>query len=238
MSDDHAMKRWILLFAMLLALVPVGAVAAPADLTADPVITVTSDRGTYIAGMPASIRVQVSGGTGERLTVFLRTADAVLTEVPGCGVNEIHTADFVCPNKPYLYLNSRVVVRIGETDTDTKLLLVRPVVSTFPVHSRGSDGTHELLFYPDDEPHFRVELVPSRPTMCIRHQVQVLRAAGWRTILSGGCKYPAAAGKPTYWRWYGTHPVGYHFRVRATFDGDINNVGGPGPWTRIRFIRP
>lgn len=196
-----------------------------------PTVTVTSNRTTYVAGMTASVTVEVQNGNNGTLNVKAQFANGKTATVSCGGVN-VNDATFHC--SLYVLINTRIVATIGGV-SDDKLLLVRPSMSSFPTGARAYQNG-KAIYFRGDEPLVRTTVTPSRASMCIRHQVEVLRASGWKSLLTGGCKYPDPTRNQVLWRWYGDHPTGYQFRVRATFGGDKLNVAGPGTWAYLRFI--
>lgn len=228
------MRVRVLLVAVLALIVP-GVGAATATEATTPTITVTAAHTRYVAGVNASVTIKVTDGGNGTLTVRANTADGK-TYTLDCGAAGVNDTTLSC--SVYMFLTTRVVATVtGGTNGDasaSKKVQVYPKMATYPRAPRAYSGT-TAIYRRGDEPLFRSTVYPARGSMCIRHQVQVLRSAGWSTILTGGCKNPDSQGQVA-WRWYGTHPVGYRFRVRATFGGDSLNGPGSGTWTYFRFV--
>lgn len=222
------------LFASLVS--PVVGTASAAD---GPVVTVTAPNTKYAAGTNADVTINVSNGGNGDLVVHAQTADGKSYQLP-CGAGGVNNATLSC--QVFMVLTTRVVATLtggsGGDASASKKLSVYPNMATFPSAPRGYSGGY-ALYARGDEPLFTTELYPARTSMCIRHRVQVLRAAGWTTILTGGCKYPGKIANhqgKVAWRWYGSHPAGYRFRVNAVFEGDTLNGPGSGSWTYFKFV--
>ncbi len=217
----------------------VSPVVGPASATDVPTVTVTAPHTKYPAGVNADVTIKVTNGGNGNLAVDAQTADGKTYRLP-CGAVGVNNATQSC--KVFMLLTTRVIATLT-SDTNgnasgSKKLSVYPNMATSPSAPRGYSGGY-ALYVRGDEPLFTTELYPARKSMCIRHRVQVLRAAGWTTIVTGGCKYPSKIANyqgEVAWRWYGSHPAGYRFRVHATFEGDTLNGPGSGSFSYFKFV--
>jgi len=237
------MKRpWYLLVVTVLAAL-LSTLVSPVVGTAyavDPAtVTVTAPHSKYPAGVNADVTIEVTNGGNGDLAVHAQTADGKVYQLP-CGAVGVNDTTQSC--EVFMLLTTRVVATLTNSAngdaSGSKKLSVYPNMATSPAAPRGYSGGY-ALYVRGDEPLFTTELYPARKSMCIRHRVQVLRAAGWTTIVTGGCKYPSKIANyqgKVAWRWYGSHPAGYRFRVHATFDGDTLNGPGSGSFSYFRFV--
>ena len=220
------------LAALVLALMgPLVGTASAADPAT---VTVTTPNTKYPAGVNAEVTITVANGGNGTLTVRAQTADGK-SYLLNCGAGGVNDATQSC--SVYMLFTTRVVATVtGGTNGDataSKKLQVYPTMATSPRSPRTYSGS-TAVFQRGVEPLFSTSVYPARKSMCIRHQVQVRRAAGWATIVTGSCKQPDSEARVA-WRWYGSHPVGYKFRVNATFAGDTLNGPGSGSWSYFYF---
>ncbi len=221
-----------------LLVVVISPVVGTASAVEGPTVTVTAAHTRYAAGVNASFTIRVVNGGNGDLTVRAQTANGKVYALP-CGAGGVNDVTLTC--KVFMALTTRVVATLtgeGGEVVGSKKVSVYPSMATLPSAPRGYSGGY-ALYARGDKPLFSTGIYPARKSMCIRHRVQVKRAAGWSTLLTGGCKYPGAISNyqgKVAWRWYGSHPVGYRFRVNAVFEGDSFNGPGSGTWTYFKFV--
>lgn len=222
------------LAALLAALVPAGTAAAADPVTEPATVSVTGPKTRYPAGVNASVTIKVTNGGNGALTVRANLANGKSFQL-SCGADGVNDVELSCA--VYMLQTTRVIATLtGGTNGDataSKKLGVYPNMATRP-KTRAVYSGRLATFKRGTHPTFGTRVYPSRSSMCIRHRVQVRRAAGWTTLVMGGCKYPDSNGNVA-WRWYGSNAPGYKFRVHAVFDGDNRNAAGSGSFSYFTF---
>jgi len=226
-------KKVRVLLVALLAVVPLGVVTsarAEDPPPAPPQVSITVDRATYVAGTTAYITIAVTQSPGDNDPLYIHAvrADGTEFDLPGAD-----PADGTRTEKLFTDINTRITATVGSVSKYVDVR-VRPAMGTGPGGKYGWSGRY--VVYPHAaKPLFTSQSYPKRPgQMCLRHQVQRLRAGAWRTVKTSGCRLENSKGLVS-WRWTGTHPSKVRFRVRATFGGDARNIAGTGTWLYFRL---
>lgn len=218
----------VLMVALLAAAVPVGA-ASSARADDPPTISIHTDKTVYSAASTATFVVTVHNGGNQDLRLHAVRADG--SEFDFVGADSV--TDDQLERELFTDINTHVTATIGTTSASVDLK-VRPVLATGAGGKHGTSGRY-AVYAKGAKPLFASQSYPKRPgEMCLRHEVQRLKAGAWRRVTLSGCRAENSKGQVS-WRWAGKHASKVKFRVRATFGGDSRNLPGVAGWAYFRL---
>jgi uncharacterized Zn-binding protein involved in type VI secretion len=205
---------------------------ATASVAVDPLapgLTLTTDRHTYDPGDTATIHV--GADFQGRVTLTEISGNGTRHQIYDGGIDPAQGLAFEVPMwRTRTFELSTPGDAAHSADTTSVLRTVRMLLRTSP----GFVRSDPLVYSAGARPRWSAGQQPIRPRTCLHFVVQKRTSSGWRLVLRSSCSRTDDNGGATY-RFVAAHRAGVHYRFRAEFGGDSDNLAAHSTWVPFRF---
>ena len=188
--------------------------------TYQPTITVTAHLGTTHSNRTVSIYAQPAGGSKKLLKTGAVDASGNLTVSYTAPHNTTFSAVFT-----------------GDQDyapgTVTQNVYVRAKVSESVSGYYGTTsvgGTTYHLYHHTALLKASAVVTPNKSGECVRFEVQEYYQGAWQANVTSGCRSLNSSSKASVTFGLTQADLGYHYRVRADYQGDVTNAANHSGW--------